>query len=135
GGGGGGGGGRRGGGGGGGCGGGGWGGGGQPRPRRINHSDHRVDRHRLAFANLDLLQHARRRRWNFRVHLVRRNFEERLVALDFVTELLQPLSDRSFKNAFPHLGHYDIGCHCVLLCFVKLISRQFACSAQHFFFC
>ena len=35
----------------------------------------------LPSRNLNLFQHARRRRGNFRVHFVRRDFEERLVAL------------------------------------------------------
>ena len=78
---------------------------------RIDHANNRLNRHRLAFADFNFLQHARRRRRNFRVDLIGGDFKQRLVALDFVAGLLQPLRDGAFKNAFAHLGHYDVNGH------------------------
>ena len=45
------------------------------RACRVNHAHNRLNRHGLPFADLDLLQHAGRRRGNFRVHFVRGNFK------------------------------------------------------------
>src|SRR5712664_2926253 len=91
--------------------------------RRINHANDRLNRHGLAFADLDLLQHARGRRWNFRVHLVSGNLKQRLVTLHLVAGLFQPLGDRAFENAFPHLGHYDVNGH------FSFSSRSAACKS------
>jgi hypothetical protein len=77
----------------------------------INHAHYGLNRHGLAFADFDLLQHASGRGGNFRVDLVGRYFEQRLVALDLITRLLEPLGDGAFENAFAHLGHYDVHCH------------------------
>ena len=65
---------------------------GSRRACRIDHGDHRLDRHGLPLVDLDFLQHAGRGRRNFRVHFVGRNFEQRLVALDAVARLLEPLA-------------------------------------------
>src|SRR5712664_73435 len=91
--------------------------------RRINNADNRLNRHGLPFADLDLLQHARGRRWNFRVHLVGGNLKQRLVTLHLVAGLFQPLGDRAFENAFPHLGHYDVYGH------FSFSSRSAACKS------
>ncbi len=77
---------------------------------------HGLNRHSLPFTNLDFLQNAGGRRGNLGVHLVRRNFEQRFVALDFVARLFQPLGNGSFENAFAHLGHDHVDCHWTLLC-------------------
>ena len=76
-----------------------------------DNADHRVDLHGLAFLHQDLLENTGGRRGDFRVNLVRRYFEQRFVALDFVSGFLQPLRQRAFENTFPHLGHDDF-CFC-----------------------
>ena len=81
----------------------------------FNHRDHRLNRHGLAFADFNFFQHAGRGRGNLRVHLVRGNFEQWFVALDFVSGLLQPLGNGAFENAFAHLGHDDVHSHGLLL--------------------
>ena len=81
----------------------------------VDHSHDGLDGHRLAFGDFDFLEHASGRRRNFRIHLVGGDFKERLVAVDLVAGLLQPLGDRAFKNAFAHLGHDDVDSHGVLL--------------------
>ncbi len=78
---------------------------------RIDHRDHGLNGHGLAFGHLDFLQHSGGRRRDLRVHLVGRNFEQRLIAFDAVARLLEPSGDGSFKNAFPHLGHDDVYGH------------------------
>src|SRR5690606_33902670 len=42
------------------------------------------------------------------VHLVGRDLQERLVLLDLVADLLLPLEDAAFHDAFAHFGHDDI---------------------------
>ena len=79
-----------------------------------------LNRHRLAFGDFDFLQHAGGGRGNLRVHFVGGDFKQRLVALDFVAGLLQPLGDGAFKNAFAHLGHDDVDSHGYLLGFENL---------------
>ena len=72
-----------------------------------DHGDNGVDLHGLAFLDQNVLNHTRSRRWNFGVDFVGGNFEQRLVTLNLVTLLLEPLRNRAFKNTFPHLGHDD----------------------------
>ena len=88
---------------------------GSRRTCSINHANDGLDRHGLAFSDLDFLQHACRRRRNFRIHFVSRNFKQRLIALDLVAGFLEPLSNRSLENAFAHLGHHDVNGHGLLL--------------------
>ena len=68
---------------------------------------------RLAFLDQHLRQHAGGRRRNLGVDLVGRDLEQRLVALHAFAGLLQPLGQRSFDDAFAHLGHHDVD-HMVL---------------------
>ncbi len=104
------------------------------RPRSVNHADNRLDRHGLPFAKFDLLQHASSRRGNFRIHLVGGDLEQRLVALDLVAGLLQPLGDSAFENALAHLGHYDIYGHDRSPVLVKiLIPRKLLRGGKNFF--
>ncbi len=65
----------------------------------------------LPFGNLDFLEHATGGGGNFGVHLVGGDLEERLVALNFVAGLFQPLGNRSLEDRFPHLGHNYVGRH------------------------
>ena len=77
----------------------------------IKHCDHRVYFDCLAFFELDLRQHTRGRRRYFSVDLVGRDLEQRLVALDAFTHLLQPLCNRSFRDGLAHLRHYHFCRH------------------------
>ena len=74
-------------------------------------ADYGVDLHGVAGLDLDLLQRAGRRSGDFGVNLVGGDFEQRLVALDFVARLLEPLGDGSFEDRFPHLGHDYVSGH------------------------
>ena len=74
-------------------------------------TDYGVDLHGVAGFDLDLLQGAGRGRGDFGVNLVGGDFKQRLVALNFVAGLLEPLGDGSFEDRFPHLGHDDVSRH------------------------
>jgi hypothetical protein len=82
----------------------------------INYADDGLNRDGLAFADFDFFKHAGGGGGNFRVDFVGRNLEQRLVALDFVAGLFQPFRDGAFKDAFAHLGHYDVDCHLRFSC-------------------
>ena len=71
-------------------------------------------RNRLPLLHEDLAQDALERRWNFGVHLVGDDLEERLVLGHAVTGLLEPLADRSLGHALAQLGHGHLG-HVTLL--------------------
>ncbi len=64
-------------------------------------------------------------RGDFGVNFVGGDFEQRLVALDFVAGLLEPLGDGSFEDRFPHLGHDDICRHGFLpqKCWLEIRAR------------
>jgi hypothetical protein len=68
-------------------------------------SDNRIDSYCRAFLNQNFVEHAGGRRWDFGIDLVGGYLEKRLVAFYVVTRLLQPASQRTFHNAFAHLGH------------------------------
>jgi hypothetical protein len=88
--------------------------------------DQRVDRNRLPFLHQDLGDHATHRRRDFGVDLVRRDLEHRLVALDRVADLLEPLRQRALGDRLPHLGHHDVyACHRVILApsFARVAAR------------
>ena len=79
--------------------------------RRADRGDDAVDRNRLPFLDLDLGQHACRRRGDLGVHLVGGDLEQRLVAIDRIADLLDPADDRAFGDRLPHLGHHDVCSH------------------------
>ena len=79
-----------------------------------DRADHGIDLHGGSGLDLDVLQRAGGRRGNFSINLVGGDFEQRLVALDFLARLLQPLGNGSFKDRLPHLGHDYISWHIVL---------------------
>jgi hypothetical protein len=83
--------------------------------RGINDTDYCLDRHSLAFGNLNFFQYARRGGRNFRVYFVGGNFKQGLVALHLIAGLLEPLGNGAFKYAFAHLRHYDVYGHVDLL--------------------
>ena len=59
--------------------------------------------------NLDLGEHAGDGRGNLGVDLVGRDLEDRLVALNGVADLLQPLGDGALGDGLAHLRHQDFG--------------------------
>ena len=59
----------------------------------------------------DLLERARSGRRNLSVNFVGRDLEQRLVALDRVTDLFEPLGQGSFGDGFAHLGHNYVSRH------------------------
>ena len=77
----------------------------------IKHCDDRVYFDRFTFFEFNLRQHAGGRRRYFSVDLVGRDLEQRLVALDAFTDLLQPLCNRSFRDGLAHLRHYHFCRH------------------------
>jgi hypothetical protein len=81
------------------------------RTRRVNQGHNRLNWDGLPFVYLYLPKHTRGRGRDFGVYLVSRDFEERLIALDFVAGLFQPFGDGAFKDAFAHLGHNDVNRH------------------------
>jgi hypothetical protein len=62
----------------------------------------------LTFWNPDLRDHTARGRRNLRIHLVRRDLEERFVPLDRFSDLLQPAGDRTLGDGLSKLWHQDI---------------------------
>ena len=61
--------------------------------------------------DLDLLKRAGGGRGNLGIDLVGGDLEERLVALDGVAGLLEPLGEGAFGDGFAHLGHDYVGRH------------------------
>src|SRR5207244_10968620 len=49
-----------------------------------------------------------RRRRDLGVHLVGRDFEQRLIPLHLVAQLLAPLAHGAFGDRLAHLGHEDV---------------------------
>src|SRR5207249_3169565 len=64
--------------------------------------DNGVDLDGLSFLDQNVLKNAGGRRGNLGIYFVGGNLKERLVALDFVALFLEPLRDRTLKNALPH---------------------------------
>ena len=78
-----------------------------------DHGDDGVDLDGCAFRDLDLGEDAGDGRGNLGVDLVGGDLEERLVVLDGVADLLEPLGDGAFEDGLAHLRHDDIDrCHC-----------------------
>ncbi len=63
---------------------------------------------RLAFRHEDLGDHACGGRWHLGVDLVRRDLEERLVALDRVADALHPARHRSLGDRLAQLRHHHV---------------------------
>ncbi len=76
---------------------------------RGDDREHRSDLDGLALLHQDLRDDAVGRARHLGVDLVRGDLEERLVALDRVAHLLEPLRDRSLGDRDAHLGHHDLG--------------------------
>jgi hypothetical protein len=86
-------------------------------PAFSDHRDYGIDLDRLPFGEKNLAKRAGSRGGNDGVDLIRRDFEEILVAINLVARLFQPPRDGSLKDAFPHLGHDDLRvCHWIFPC-------------------
>ena len=66
--------------------------------RRGDHRDHVAHVHGVALIGADLRQHARNRRWDFGVNLVRGDLEQQLVDCNRIADRLEPLCDGSLGN-------------------------------------
>src|SRR2546425_8179499 len=76
-------------------------------------SHHAVDGNRLACVHTNLCEDAGNRRRNLCVDLVRRDFEERFIAIDLVADLLDPANNSALGDRLAHLRHDDVGWHMV----------------------
>ncbi len=96
---------------------------------RLDHRDLGVVRDRLTFLDQDLGQRAFIRRRHLSVHLVGNDLDDRLVLVDMVARLLQPLADRALGDALAELRHLDLG-HLASVssrfarCSVRIVSRM-----------
>jgi hypothetical protein len=70
--------------------------------------NHCVHRDGLAFLDQDLGEYAGAHGLHFGVDLVGGNLEDRLVALDRITNLLEPFCQRAFGERFAHRGHENV---------------------------
>ena len=82
-----------------------------------------------ALLDLDLEQRPRDRRRDLGVHLVGRDLEDRLVPLDRVADLLEPLGDGSLGDRLAHLRHDD-RVDMALVSFVLLEPVPYAARAR-----
>src|SRR2546427_648654 len=73
--------------------------------RLADHTHDRIDRDGLALRDLDLEKRPGDGRGDLGVDFVGRDLEDRLVALDRIPDLLEPLGDGPLGDRFPHLGH------------------------------
>ena len=64
-----------------------------------------VDGYRFALGDTDLGHHSGGGGRNLGVNLVRRDLEERLVAVDSLTDLLVPTNNRALGDGFAKLRH------------------------------
>ena len=74
-----------------------------------DHGDDGVDLDGGAGLGLDFGEDARGGRGDLGVDLVGGDFKKRLVALDFVSYLLEPLGNGAFEDGLAHLRHDDFG--------------------------
>ncbi len=81
---------------------------GRLRRTTADHRDHGIDLYCVARFHFDRRKRSACRRRNLRVYLIGRNLKQRLVALDAVTHLLQPLGNRAFEDRLAHLRHHDV---------------------------
>ena len=101
---------------------------GHPVPVRVDVRDDGADLDGLALRHEDFDQGSRRRRRDLGVHLVRGDLQDRLVPLDGVADLLQPLGNRALDDGFAHLGHrhFDSGHEQLLHALVRRATRTSA---------
>ena len=94
---------------------------------RLDHRDLGVVRDGGALLDEDLLQDARERRRDLGIDLVGDDLEQRLVLLDGVAWLLEPLADRPLGHALAELRHRHLG-HWSFLRVAGRIEPAITCS-------
>ena len=72
-----------------------------------NLGDHGTHVHGVILIGDDLQQNTGHRGWDFGIHLVRGDFQQRLIDLDLVTNLLEPLGHSAFCYGLAQFGHFD----------------------------
>ena len=72
---------------------------------RLQPRDHRLHRNGLSLHHQNLGENTCGRRGDLRVHLVRGNLEDRLVALYLIPDRLEPARERTLGNRLAHLRH------------------------------
>ncbi len=79
------------------------------RPGTVaDHRQPHADLDRLALGHEDLGEDAGRRRGHLGVDLVRRYFEQRLVAFDCIADPLHPAGDRALGHGLAELRHHHV---------------------------
>jgi hypothetical protein len=73
-----------------------------------NHGKPGAHLDRLALWDDDLSEDTRRRRGDLGVHLVGRDFEQRLVALHLIADRFHPAGDRALGDGLSELWHRDV---------------------------
>jgi hypothetical protein len=99
------------------------------RSTRRNLAEQGAESHRVALASGDFRQGAGGRRRYLDRHLVRLQFEQRLVGSDGVADLLEPLANGRLGDGFAERGYADFGSHCsaclsVFACCRLLVIRR-----------
>ena len=74
----------------------------------LDPSHQGLNRHRLPFIDQDLGQDPGARSGDLRVDFVGRDLEHRLVSLDRIAKLLEPLGQGALGNGLAHLGHHHV---------------------------
>jgi hypothetical protein len=80
----------------------------------IQNRQQRPNPHSRAFGHCDLAHNTGGRRRHLGIDLVGGDFEQRLILLDTLARLLEPLPNRPFSHALAKLRHLDIGGHNLL---------------------
>ena len=81
------------------------------RAGRRDERENGPDLHRLTLLHEDLCDDSLGGARHLGIDLVRRDLEQRLVPLDRLADLAEPLRDRSLGHGDAHLGHHDLGLH------------------------
>src|SRR5579862_3966967 len=81
----------------------------RPGGAAADDGDDRVDLHGFAFLRADLGESSVNVRRDLGVDLVGGDFEERLIDLNGIADLLEPSGDGALEDGFAHLGHDDFG--------------------------
>jgi hypothetical protein len=76
-----------------------------------DHAKQGCDANRFAFLGHDFAEYTGRRRVDFERDLVSFKLDQRLIRLDGIARLLEPLADRGFGDAFAEGWNADFGGH------------------------
>ena len=77
----------------------------------LDRSQHRADADGRALLHLDVGENAGRRCRHLHRHLVGLELDQRLIGLDGVARLLEPLADRRLGHGFAQRRHFDLDGH------------------------